>query len=78
MYKYALEITSYEQGVGGRLLHRWLLRNTLLLYSRLAPDASSMLYYVKCSPEALRHIIFIFEECDLSLELTVRKARIQN
>lgn len=78
MYKYALEITSYDQGLGGRLLHYWLLRNTFLLYSRLASDASSRLYYVKCSPEALRHIMFIFEECDVSFEVTVRKARIQS
>ena len=78
MYKYALEITSYDQGFGGRLLHYWLLRNTFLLYSRLAPDASSRLYYVKCTPEALRHIMFIFEECDVCFQMTVRKARIQN
>lgn len=78
MLKYALEITSYDNGSGGRLLHYWLLRNTFLLYSRLAPDASSRLYYVKCTPEALRHIMFIFEECDVCFAMTVRKARIQS
>lgn len=75
MFKYALEITLYEPGSGGRLFHQWIVRHTLLMYSRLAPDCSSRLYYLKCNSEALHHLMFIFEECNIHFDMVVRKNR---
>jgi hypothetical protein len=75
MLRFIIEINLYDLEAGGNLFHRWILRHTLLMYSRLAPDGHSRFYYTKCTVEALHHLMFLFEECEPFFDMTVRRIR---
>ena len=70
-----VDLTLYDLGPSGNLFHSWILRYTELRYSRMNSDGMFRTYSLRCSAEALRHILFLFEQCDPFFDLSIRHSK---